>query len=249
MTSDPSTTRAGGGDQPPVVPPALRAARSRKAWILLVAVTVGIFAADLASKYWAFANVAPEPVALDPARGAILVPHHQAQVVLPGLLNLYLTTNQGAVFGVGQGKQALFILVSFIAAVIIVRTFWVSHRAAWILHSALGLVLGGALGNLYDRLRYNAVRDMFWLFPETKLPFGLRWPGDPGNDGLYPWIFNLADVALLVGVSVLLICMWRHDRQQRSALSAPGSTPPARPVPGATARPEKTAGPDRPPLQ
>jgi lipoprotein signal peptidase len=72
------------------------------------------------------------------------------------------------------------------------------------------MILAGALGNLHDRIHFNAVRDLLWLFPGLTLPFGLHWPG--GQSGLYPWIFNIADVALLVGVALLLIIIWRGPK-------------------------------------
>ena len=92
--------------------------------------------------------------------------------------------------------------------------FWRSPRGAWVLHAALALILAGALGNLYDRWCFAAVRDMLHMLPDVHLPFGLHWPGPsvpPGHppvDGpteIWPWIFNLADVALMVGVGLVLV--------------------------------------------
>ena len=84
----------------------------------------------------------------------------------------------------------------------------------------LALILGGALGNLYDRVMFNAVRDMFWLLPGVKLPFGLRWPG--GMDDAYPWLFNLADVALLAGVGMMVVILWFEDTRRQAAGKAQG---------------------------
>ena len=56
------------------------------------------------------------------------------------------------------------------------------------------------------------------LFPEVRLPFGLHWPD--GSDGLYPWIFNVADVCLVCGLIVLMILMYRHDRAEARAAKA-----------------------------
>jgi signal peptidase II len=79
-----------------------------------------------------------------------------------------------------------------------------------VLHFGLALILAGALGNLYDRIMYGAVRDMLYLFPGVKLPFGITWPG--GNPELYPWIFNIADAALCVGVVLIILTMLRKPR-------------------------------------
>ena len=64
---------------------------------------------------------------------------------------------------------------------------------------ALALILGGALGNLYDRVRFAAVRDMLHMLPSTKL---------------WPWIFNPADVALVIGVGLVLLTSYLAERQR-----------------------------------
>ena len=74
-------------------------------------------------------------------------------------------------------------------------------------------MLAGGLGNLYDRVSIGAVRDFFYLFPRRELPLGLSWPG--GTTEIFPWVFNLADVELLVGMGLLLIHVHLSDRRQR----------------------------------
>src|SRR5690606_27114508 len=94
---------------------------------------------------------------------------------------------------------------------IIGRIFWRSPARAFVLHVALALILAGALGNLYDRLMFSAVRDMFHLFPYAELLFGWTWPGPDESRMLYPWIFNLADAALVVGVVAVLLITWTYE--------------------------------------
>lgn len=168
---------------------------------------------DLTVKSWAFRHVAGEPVVLDRRHPGdpSAIPYHEPIIIVPNGLALRLTTNTGAVFGIGQGRQWFFALVSIVATVLIVFIFVRSPNHAIWFHTALALILAGALGNLYDRLTFNAVRDMFWLFPGVSLPFGWTWPG--GASGLYPWIFNVADVALIIGVLLALICSFTDDRQ------------------------------------
>jgi len=209
-----------------------RGARARWAAIFL-ALAIGLFAADMGIKYLAFTHVAGVPLMLHRGddgttvvqmttpdgeritlpRGpsnhpATAIPKHDAITVVPSVLALRLTLNTGAVFGLGKGKQWLFVLFSIAATALIGRAFWKTPRGWWLFRTALAMILAGALGNLYDRVRYGAVRDMFYLFPEVKLPFGLTWPG--GAEHVYPWIFNLADAALVVGVIVLFVIVWRH---------------------------------------
>jgi len=93
--------------------------------------------------------------------------------------------------------------------------FFLSRAGAWAQHVALALVLAGALGNLYDRIVYSGVRDMLYLFPGVRLPFGWQWSSQ--SDEVFPWIFNIADVSLLVGVSTLLILSWFSGQPRESA--------------------------------
>jgi signal peptidase II len=123
--------------------------------------------------------------------------------LLPLLLELRLTTNDGAVFGLGSGGRWGFVAFSVVATAVIGFMFWRSDPRMRLFHVALAMVLSGALGNLYDRLFYGVVRDMLHLFPGVALPYGWQWPG--GGNGLYPWIFNLADVFLLAGVALITL--------------------------------------------
>lgn len=187
------------------------AGMSRRAVALFVMVAAVVLVADLGLKYLSFTHVAGRPVedvskaAEDPRFWVDRYPHEPVEVV-PGVLSLRLTTNTGAVFGLGAGNQWLFILVSIVACGLIVFIFARSRPEAWLMHVGLALILAGALGNLYDRMRYAAVRDMLWLLPET---------------GLWPWIFNLADAALMVGVfTVIALTWWRELRQQGAETAA-----------------------------
>ena len=190
-----------------------RASRSFCAVRQFVLTAIVILAADLAIKYYVFRDIMGR--AVRPADLVAFDEHaYEPAPLVPNILSLKLTINHGAVFGMGQGGRWVFILVSAFAVGAIIVVFARSAaRARW-LNFALALVLGGALGNLYDRLVFGAVRDMFWLFPDVKLPFGLHWPG--GNDEVYPWIFNLADASLLIGIVVLFIVAYfggRHHAQ------------------------------------
>ena len=201
------------------------AGRHWPSWVFAVAVTLLVLTGDLALKSWSFHTVAGKPVIV--TQNSVDDPlfwheyAHEPVPVVPYVLSLKLTLNSGAVFGFGKGKQWLFILISIAAVGVLGRVFWTTRAGAFWSHLALALILAGALGNLYDRIRFNAVRDMMWLFPGVKLPFGWRWPGNPGSDDIYPWIFNLADAALVVGVVLLLIIIWRAPKPQPVDHKAP----------------------------
>lgn len=148
-----------------------------------------LLVADLAFKYWAF------------ARYALSSPPDE---VVPNLLALQLTYNTGAVFGLGKGYAWVFAVITVIAAGVIITTLLRCRADQRLLPICLAMIFAGALGNMYDRLFYRGVRDMLLLFPGVELPFGLAWPG--GLTLVYPWIFNLADVYLTIGI--LLVMAW-----------------------------------------
>jgi len=109
--------------------------------------------------------------------------------IIPGILELRTTLNGGAVFGIGRGLSILFIMVSLLAMVFIVYVFICSDRRHWLMHIALGLILAGAAGNLYDRVfNHGLVRDFIYIMH------------------YWPWIFNLADAMLCIGVPLLILC-------------------------------------------
>ena len=183
-----------------------RTAKDKKAIAIALVVVLVALGSDLLVKNLAFNNVAGYEI--DPTN----IPNHDAVNLIPSVLSLKLVANRGAVFGIGQGQRWIFIIIGLIAIAVIVTTFLKSAASRRWMHFALALILAGALGNLYDRVMFGLVRDMFWLFPGVKLPFGLHWP--QGSDELYPWVFNVADMALLLGLGIILIVMFRDDRKK-----------------------------------
>lgn len=220
MDDTATTTAKGAHDEPA---PLRRAGGHAGSITLFLAVTLAVLAADLTLKEVAFRTVAGVPVVLDPQHPETPhIPPHEPIQVIPGVLSLRLTTNTGAVFGLGKGGRWVFIAVSILAVLVITRIFWRSPAGAWGLHLALALILAGALGNLYDRFMFSSVRDMLHLFPGATLPFGWTWPGPHGSDVLYPWIFNLADAALVLGVLGVLVITWVHELRKPEPRSGPG---------------------------
>ena len=112
---------------------ALRSPRSHA--ILVVTAIVGL-TTDLVTKYLAFDSLR----------------WHRPKILIPKVLSLELSLNLGALFGIGKGMSMLFILASVLAVVFVAYMFATSQRRQWVVHLALGLVLAGALGNLYDRV-------------------------------------------------------------------------------------------------
>ena len=210
------------------------AGRSPGAWALLAVVTLAGLAADLASKWAAFKWVADGPVrvvrdevlAAGPARLGTLIPAHEPVVVVPHVLNLQLLLNSGAVFGAGQGRRMVFILFTMAALAFACFMFarWTERRDR-VSHAAIGLIIAGGLGNLYDRVVFACVRDFLHPLPTARLPFGLRWPG--GDPMVWPYVSNVADAFLLIGIGVLLVKLWSAGGPADDQSSKGGSMEPA----------------------
>jgi signal peptidase II len=145
-----------------------------------------VFLLDQASKWWIVSVVGLE------ARGSI--------PILP-VFSLTWVENRGVSMGLltadsNLGRWLLVALTGLIAAVVAV---WIRREKQWPEALALGLVLGGALGNIVDRIRFGYVVDFVHL----------HWG---------PWsfyVFNVADAAISVGVAILLL---------RALLGKPDST-------------------------
>ncbi len=142
-----------------------------------------------------------------------LVEHHlgdwETHTVIPGFCNLLRTENRGAAFSLLAGIQAewrsgLLIVLTAAAVVVISGLLWRSEGALQISpvqRFSLALILGGAAGNLHDRLVRGAVTDFLELYVGQ-----FRWPA-----------FNVADAAITVGALATLWDLWRMRRAARRA--------------------------------
>jgi len=224
--------------------------RSPRAWAFLGALTLLGLLADLGSKSLAFRHVADQPVRIDRAdvialtaqrHGlAPLLPFHDPMVVVPHVLEFQLVLNKGAVFGLGAGQRWVFVLFTGAAICLGLWAFgrWTDTRDR-LSHASIGLVLAGGLGNVYDRLVFACVRDFIHPLPGVALPFGWHWPNDPSGE-VWPWVSNVADLFLILGVAGLMLAMWRQPAP-RAGGPATGATHAPGPSADAPARP----GPDR----
>jgi len=154
-------------------------------------------AADLAVKYWAQSALAlPD----GSPSGKILQ-------IIPGWLCLEWTKNHGAALGFFQGDRGMFMVVSFVAVGFLVHLFNTSRRGQWGYQIVLGMLLAGVLGNLYDRVVLGYVRDMIHIFPGVRWPDGIaaHLPGWWSTPEIFPWIFNIADSLLCLGVGLMIL--------------------------------------------
>lgn len=196
--------------------------RSGAAWAVLLIVTVLGLVSDLATKELAFAKIANAPVEVkredvltaqrEGKSLSNLVP--QAKVtVIPSVLDLTLVLNPGAVFGIGAGKRWFFIAFTAGALGLALWMFatWTRPRD-FLAHAAIGLLISGGLGNLYDRIVFACVRDFLHPLPGVLLPFGWTMPVS-GSRELWPYVSNIADLWLLVGIGMLMWYLWRTPKK------------------------------------
>ncbi|MBU1670905.1 MAG: signal peptidase II [Actinobacteria bacterium] len=128
-------------------------------------------------------------ILLDQASKAALVASLEpgrSVTVIPRVLDLTHTTNTGAAFGLLQGSSGLVVMFALlVVTTLLVWFFWTREGRHLLMFVGLGLVVGGALGNLVDRLFRGRVID----FIDFKW-----WP-----------VFNVADIAIVVGVGLIVL--------------------------------------------
>ena len=185
-----------------LLPQSPRAYLSAAAWMrYLIPAALGVIA-DLWLKSWAFPAGVPTSGLAEAGRHPAIADglRQDPLPIIPHVLGFTTTVNQGAVFGLAQGHVPLFLAFSVLALGIIIWVFLTSRANQRIVHLALGLITAGAIGNVYDRAMFQGVRDM--------LKFYVDW---------YPYIFNIADALLCVGVPLLIIrWMFVKDPAEKS---------------------------------
>ena len=156
----------------------------------------------VAADQWSKAAIASH-YALDVARYLAAptqfsgVPSSKWISVLPGVVHWTFQPNTGAAFSVGTGKTWLFILVTFVffgAVVYALRKKWFTGASLW----GLALVVGGAFGNLIDRVARGFVVDMI------EVEF-IRFP-----------VFNIADCCICVGAAVIVLAVLLEEKKNEA---------------------------------
>jgi signal peptidase II len=148
-----------------------------------LAVAGAVFAADQATKVVAAENLPGRTI-----------------TVIPGFFDLVLVHNTGAAFGflneAGGWQNVFFVAVAVVVSAVLVYLLGRMDRGDRITAWALSLILGGALGNLVDRLRLGYVIDFVdWYYR------GWHWPA-----------FNVADAAITIGAALLVLDALRGGR-------------------------------------
>lgn len=118
-------------------------------------------------------------------------------LVAPPILNFTYVENTGVSFGLFGGGGARWLLSVFSILVAGGLAMWALKAERRLLVSAIGLVIGGAIGNAIDRIQYGYVVDFI----------------DLSGTGLFPWVFNIADSAITVGVVLLILDSLLSERK------------------------------------
>jgi signal peptidase II len=127
------------------------------------------------------------------------LPNGQTHTVIPGVFRISDVHNTGAAFSMfaesASPDTVRYILIAFsvIAVLVLLAMLWRTGRVLTVSSVALALILGGAFGNLYDRVRYSYVVD----FLEVRI-YHYHWPD-----------FNVADSCIVIGACLLLIEIFR----------------------------------------
>lgn len=157
-------------------------------YVLSILFGVGVIVADQISKYAIWFSVGPAG--------------DRISIELTGWLHLVFVRNTGSAFGLFQGQSSVLAILSFVALGFLAVVFHRHARDDMLIAVSLGLIVGGAVGNLIDRLRLGYVID--WI----DVP---RWP-----------TFNIADSAITVGVTILMFALLFRspDEQERERPSS-----------------------------
>jgi len=128
--------------------------------------------------------------------------------LLPGFLDLSYVENTGAIFGLFHGHTGVFIALGIAGSVIILVFLYYFPPSTTVGTVSFALILGGAVGNLIDRIRLRYVIDFINIHVQELF----RWPA-----------FNIADAALTVGIFILIYYFYKsgvfrkaHDRKPQN---------------------------------
>lgn len=135
----------------------------------------------------------------------------QVEVWSP-LFNLTWVENRGVSFGLFGDGSARWMLSAFSIAVAGILGWWALKADRRLLISAIGLIMGGALGNVIDRIRFGYVVD-FLDFSGPHFFLGSMKIN-------FPWIFNVADSAICIGVILLILDSVRAEQEAKVGLAA-----------------------------
>ncbi|MDI3286333.1 signal peptidase II [Polyangium sp. 15x6] len=176
----------------------------RASYVFLAVVAIITLALDLGSKWWAVQNLDKPFARVD---------------LIKGYLSLALAHNRGGAWGLLQNesenvRRPFFVLVSIVAIAFIVSLYRKLAPNQTALRWGLPLVLGGALGNLVDRIRYGHVIDFIDMYIGNGTGLDKLVEKISGPMREYHWpTYNIADIAIVAGVILMGVDMFTSRKK------------------------------------
>jgi signal peptidase II len=149
---------------------------------LVASIAVLVFALDRITKTWVQENI----------------PLHEGRQVVGDYVRIVHTQNTGAAFGLLPERTTLLSVLSVLAVLAIVYYYRQFANSSPLVTATLGMQLGGAFGNLLDRVTQGYVVD----FVDVGIPGGWRF-----------WAFNVADSSIVLGILCVTLLLWREERR------------------------------------
>ncbi len=167
--------------------------------VLLLTVILVVIAADQASKTWAQKSLAYE---LSPGQ---FYPHHEITVI-PKFFNLIYKENPAAAFSITSSipewfRKPFLVTVSMVAALFFLIWYFRIRDPDWMILTSFSLIMGGAVGNLIDRMRLGYVIDFIDWYAGFVGYSGMHWP-----------TFNIADSCIVVGAIGIFVHSFQSKR-------------------------------------
>src|SRR5213594_5224214 len=148
---------------------------------LVAGIAVLVFALDRITKLWVEENI----------------PLYEGRQVVGDYVRIVHTQNTGAAFGLLPERTTLLSVLSVLAVIAIVYYYRRIASSSWLVSATLGMQLGGAFGNLLDRITQGYVIDFV----------------DVGIGDVRFWAFNVADSSIVVGFFLVTLALWYEERR------------------------------------
>jgi signal peptidase II len=161
--------------------------------LLIGAVALTVYALDRITKSWVVAEI----------------PLNASREVVDGWAQISHVRNTGAAFGLLPERTSLLSILSVLAVLVILYYYRGLAAQSVPIAATLGMQLGGAAGNLVDRIGQGYVVD----FVDVGIPGGWRF-----------WAFNVADSSIVVGIGLVTFVLWWEEKRARSGSAATSET-------------------------
>ena len=171
----------------------------KQLWLYGGIIPAAVIAFDQLTKAWAINKFGV------PHNICALNPYPGLEIEVSPIVDLALVCNLGVSFGLFREHADIgrYLLTAFAVIMCVVLLVWLNKEKSKLISVSLGFIIGGALGNAIDRALYGAVTDFINF-----------------SDIGFKWVFNVADMAINVGVAGLLLSMFLQWRAEKAAAAS-----------------------------